>query len=1075
MLQSGECCLREREWEVFLVDVAEQRGNGAIALKLPSLTEPKLPSLKDPRADRATVGDEGFALRCEMHHPDSTERGASPCPSEDIELWPLKFLVEAVLVADISAEESPGMVETDQSFHTDGTGRAFSSFNVETFLTPERSERPEADPRMRGGADKLRLRTAKDAKVDAFGSGKLPSLLLSSLHPVSRTGYGGQVQLLVSGLSKDFHIQLLAWNLKHRGEGPAEDLEALLQGKGINKTEALTHAGGDPRALLPGVPVVTSQLAPPTGHEKGQGWLEILRAVDLFSASCDGATDCRFQKPDVILHLHDAWWLGPPPAQIKEAVKNGRLPPMVSWLPILFDPLLSDDPERPDRSGAALEVFSGVVSMSLWGRGVYERALASLAAVLNAGSADGKQTTVRWLPPLLGHIPHALHPAFAEGPLAFESDTRRHLRQMFRLPEAAFVVLLVGRNPPPPSSEANRKSHRTAIRAFARFRQQVDKLCEDSSGSAGTPSVAARCAHAAATHLHVHSDLHGAVDIQSLLKDAGLSLENGAASASREHLSPEMLRNLYSASDVLLQLSRAEGFGLPVIEAQACGTPVIVNGATAMAENVFLGKVLLPTPRQSPSGGRNDRPGSWTPPDGAAAVEALLEIWSSPPTATERNRARVALQSFFAPSFVSRQMAEVLHPLVPKEGLVQHKSVAPLTEVSDRVAGAAFCQTEFEEVELQCWKSEKTPSLLSWCEELEASLRKCFTRNWEQPTLAPGFEGVHRLITTPFGSILYNVYDIAVGRTLELCRDWLAEEKSIYTMLQPLLAEAPVRMLEVGANIGALTIPLAMQMPHGRVLALEPSQMNLKLLNANIALAQLSNVDTFQGALGESQGSIQVEEPGQRTFHNSRLLGTEKSWRGQAGQASADSLKSVPVVTADQLLSQVDRLDFLRFGSSSISIPAILGAAKSLQRFRPWLLAELSLDPSEWILDADEKEQQIRQALERNHYQCSSSVKISALQPAAVDLWAPRAHADQRRKPVTMGSCEAKMSLHRLSDALRCFKRCSDRRHFLQLFLRTSPYFIFNSKQFVKAARYARHVASPSVEFEFSGPLRGTK
>lgn len=121
------------------------------------------------------------------------------------------------------------------------------------------------------------------AQVDAFGSGKLPSLLLSSLHPVSRTGYGGQVQLLVSGLSKDFHVQLLAWNLKHRGEGPAEDLKALLQGKGINGTEALAHAGGDPRALLPGVPVVTSQLAPPTGHEKGQGWFEILRAVDLFS------------------------------------------------------------------------------------------------------------------------------------------------------------------------------------------------------------------------------------------------------------------------------------------------------------------------------------------------------------------------------------------------------------------------------------------------------------------------------------------------------------------------------------------------------------------------------------------------------------------------------------------------------------------------------------------------------------------------------------------------------------------------------------------------------------------------
>ena len=54
-----------------------------------------------------------------------------------------------------------------------------------------------------------------------------------------------------------------------------------------------------------------------------------------------------------------------------------------------------------------------------------------------------------------------------------------------------------------------------------------------------------------------------------------------------------------------------------------------------------------------------------------------------------------------------------------------------------------------------------------------------------------------------------------------------------------------------GAHIGATTIPLALHLaPLARVLALEASQPNLRLLNANVALAQLSNVDTFEGALG---------------------------------------------------------------------------------------------------------------------------------------------------------------------------------------------------------------------------------
>ena len=128
---------------------------------------------------------------------------------------------------------------------------------------------------------------------------------------------------------------------------------------------------------------------------------------------------------------------------MKDAAVSGHLPPLLAWLPILFDPLLSDDKERPDRSGQALEVFGGVIAMSVWGRGVYEGALAS-------------PTPLR-LPPLLGHVPHALEPSFSEGPLAFESEARQRLRRAFGLPEKAFVVLLVGRNPP--SGEANRKSH----------------------------------------------------------------------------------------------------------------------------------------------------------------------------------------------------------------------------------------------------------------------------------------------------------------------------------------------------------------------------------------------------------------------------------------------------------------------------------------------------------------------------------------------------------------------------------------------------------------------------------------
>jgi alpha-1,3-rhamnosyl/mannosyltransferase len=52
-----------------------------------------------------------------------------------------------------------------------------------------------------------------------------------------------------------------------------------------------------------------------------------------------------------------------------------------------------------------------------------------------------------------------------------------------------------------------------------------------------------------------------------------------------------MLRSLYSGASVFLYVSLFEGFGLPVIEAMACGCPVVTSDIASLSE--VAGKASL--------------------------------------------------------------------------------------------------------------------------------------------------------------------------------------------------------------------------------------------------------------------------------------------------------------------------------------------------------------------------------------------------------------------------------------------------------------------------------------------------
>lgn len=141
---------------------------------------------------------------------------------------------------------------------------------------------------------------------------------------------------------------------------------------------------------------------------------------------------------------------------------------------------------------------------------------------------------------------------------------RERVRQAMGFPSDAFVVGMVannkGTNPP-------RKAFPQAFEAVGQLARERDDV-----------------------FLYVHAEkwgVYGGLNLPTLAEKVGLD-EDRIRWAPQLDLQigipTEAMPPLYEAFDVLLNPAYGEGFGIPIIEAQACGTPVIVSDWTAMTE-----------------------------------------------------------------------------------------------------------------------------------------------------------------------------------------------------------------------------------------------------------------------------------------------------------------------------------------------------------------------------------------------------------------------------------------------------------------------------------------------------------
>lgn len=298
-------------------------------------------------------------------------------------------------------------------------------------------------------------------------------------------------------------------------------------------------------------------------------------------------------KPDVVVLLNDPWNVPEYLRRLKavegedggEAPADYVIPPVVGWLAV----------DAMNQHAKPLDALSAV---AVWTRWAGEE--------LQRGGYGGEPVVI---------------PLGVDGEL-FRPRPREEAREAvfgrlgaLKPPPGAFVVGVVGRNQP-------RKRLDLTIKYFAEW-------------------IRSRGVEDAYLYLHVAPTGDRGVDIRSLIRHFGIPSGRVilAEPPIGTGMAPEAMPEVYGAMDVYFTTTQGEGWGLPALEAMACGVPVIAPDWSGLGDWARGAAVLVPCLQTAPSAPLNGHAHTvGGVPDEATTVEALDAMYRSEVHRREHSR-----------------------------------------------------------------------------------------------------------------------------------------------------------------------------------------------------------------------------------------------------------------------------------------------------------------------------------------------------------------------------------------------------------------------------------------------------
>jgi FkbM family methyltransferase len=175
-------------------------------------------------------------------------------------------------------------------------------------------------------------------------------------------------------------------------------------------------------------------------------------------------------------------------------------------------------------------------------------------------------------------------------------------------------------------------------------------------------------------------------------------------------------------------------------------------------------------------------------------------------------------------------------------------------------------------------------------------------------------------------------------------KEWRGYESETTPLFYELASKASV-VFDVGAHVGFYSLLAAHANPSGRVLAFEPLPKAAERFRRNVAENGLTNVELFECALGDAEGSATLyhEPDSAEGVPTSSGLSSHFFQLPYYVSHGVKAGIDVRVTTIDEVARErnVARVDLIKIDTETTEPAVLAGAAETLARDRPDLVFEV--------------------------------------------------------------------------------------------------------------------------------------